>query len=158
MTTAELDSVCDALEELGVPFVRPEPQSETQTDTAVVQLSEGFATFQWNETAGYVTAAHSLYWTDDIPPEIRDGFVERWARPGVPNGVLVIPDQPGGLTPGYIKTDLETGCPPCEIREDVAHRIVLAGKYLEELAALATVSTWDAAAATVEAVTSAPLG
>lgn len=156
MATDELEFICDALVALGVPFLRPEPQSEAQTDTAVVQLSEGFATFQWNETAGYVTAAHSLHSTDDIPPEIRDGFVERWARPGVPNGVLVIPDQPGGLTPGHIKTDLETGWPPSEVKEDVAHRIVLAGKYLEELAALATVSTWEATEATVEMVTSAP--
>lgn len=158
MPTAKLEVVCDALDALSVPFIRPEPQSDNQADTVVVQLNEGFATFQWNETTGYVTAAHSLYPTDEVPAEVRDGFVEQWASSGVPNGVLVIPDRPGGLTPGYIKTHLEYDWLRSEVTEDVAHRLVLAGSYLEELAGLATVTTWDAADATVEAVTSAPTG
>ena len=143
-----MDIICGALDSLGVRYLREAPV----VDTAVVEMKEGFATFQFYERLGFVTRVHSLYQTDQIPEEVLSDFADRWMTPDPPDGVLILSEELGGLSTVFITSSLNTDASPDEALEDVGHRLYTAIRYSNELADLAKVSTWEVEDTTIQAI------
>lgn len=152
MDSRYLDRICTVLDDMGVHHVRAAPQ----VDTVLVQLPEGFATFQWYERFGYVLAIHSLHDTRDIPPDVRSELIERWKEPGPPTGVLAVPDSEWEVTPAYCLSSLHEGSTDEDLRLEVRRLLGTAIVALDELAGLAGISTWEAGDDTVRAITEHP--
>ena len=143
-----LDRICAVLDDMGVHHLRAAPE----VDTVLVQLPEGFASFQWYERWGCVLAIHSLHDTSDIPPEVRSELIERWKAPGPPTGILAVPGSEREVTPAFCLSSLHEDSTDEEVRLEVRRLLGTAILALDELAGLAGISTWEVGDAMVDAI------